>query len=177
MSMKVLLCRNVPKLGVIGDVVEVKAGYARNYLIPQGVGAHPTKANLEAIEEDKARNLAELSKKREEVESRAEAVRGKEITISARANEEGHLYGSVGPAQICAVLAEEGVFIEPEVVRLDEPIRLLDKYDVPLVFAEGVTATVHVWVVRLREEDDPDTEDAEDATGAAPDDDAPKDVE
>ena len=156
--MRVLLCKSVPELGEVGDVVEVKPGYARNYLIPQGLANRPTEENLKAVEKDKARRLAELAKRREEVEARAEVVRGREITISARANEEGHLYGSLGPAQICAALAEEGVFIEPELVHLEEPIRRPDKYDVQVVFAENVTATIHAWVVRLREEGETDAD-------------------
>ena len=150
--MKVLLRKNISKLGKIGDVVEVKPGYARNYLLPQGLGTEPTEANLRAIEADKQRYLEELAKQHAEVEARAELVQGKEITIFARANEEGHLYGSVGPAQLVAALAAEGVFIEPEYIVLDEPIRLLDKYDVTIRFTEEVTAQISVWVVRVYED-------------------------
>jgi len=149
---KVLLRTNVPGLGRIGDLVDVKPGYARNYLLPQGLAAQPTKANVRAVELDRQRYLEQLAREREQVEARAALVNGKEVTITARANEEGHLYGSVGPAQIVAALAEQELFLEPEDVALEEPIRQLDKYDVPLKFAHDVTATVHVWIVPILEE-------------------------
>jgi large subunit ribosomal protein L9 len=149
--MKVLLRKNVRKLGVIGDIVDVKNGYARNYLIPQHLGIAPTEGNIRKVEEDKARYLAELAKQREELAARAKLIDGKEVTISARANEEGHLYGSIGPAQVAAAMSETGVFIEAGEVQLPQPIRELDKYDVALELAEDITATIHVWVVPVRE--------------------------
>lgn len=145
--MKVLLNQNVSKLGEIGEVVDVKPGFARNYLLPQGLATAPTEANIRKVEERKQKYLEELARQREQLEARAAVLEGKQLTINARANEEGHLYGSVGGAQIAAVLAEEGIFIEPENVALDEPIRQLDKYDVTIRFAQDITATIHVWVV------------------------------
>jgi large subunit ribosomal protein L9 len=149
--MKVLLNQNVSKLGEIGEVVDVKPGYARNYLLPQGLATAPTEANIRKVEEQKQRYLEELARQREEIEARARVLEGKQLTIAARANEEGHLYGSVGAAQIAAALAEDGIFIQPENVVLGEPIRQLDKYDVTIRFAQEVTATIHVWVVPIRE--------------------------
>ena len=163
--MKVLLRKNVPYLGKIGDVVEVKSGYARNYLLPHGLAYQPTAANLRQVEAEKLRYLEELASQRAEIEARAALVNGKEVTISARANEEGHLYGSVGPAQIVAALAEQGQFVEAENVVLEEAIHQLDKYDVELRFGHDVTATVHVWVVPVHgepEEDEPDPAEATD---------------
>ncbi len=151
--MKLLLRENISNLGIIGDVVDVKPGYARNYLIPQGKATAPTEANIKAVEADKARYLEQLAEQRKELEIRAKAVDGKEITISSRANEEGHLYGSIGPAQIAAALAEEKVFVNAQEIVLPEPIRQLDKYDVEIRFAENVQATIHVWVVPIRDEE------------------------
>jgi large subunit ribosomal protein L9 len=150
--MKVLLRKNVPDLGRIGDVVDVRPGYARNYLLPQGLAYQPTAANLRQVEQEKQRYLEQLAHEREKVEARAQLLDGKEVTIAARANPEGHLYGSVGPAQIAAALAEQGLFVESENIALEEPIRRLDKYDVPLRFAQDVTATVSVWIVPIRGE-------------------------
>lgn len=150
--MKVLLRKPVKKLGTVGDVVNVKPGYARNYLIPRHMAVTPTTANLKVVEVEKAKHLAELAKMRGELEAKAALLRGKEVTIAVNANDEGHLYGSVGPAQIVAALAGEGVFIEADHVNLAQPIRQLDKYDVELELMETVTATIHVWVVRAREE-------------------------
>jgi len=156
--MKVLLRRNVVNLGKIGEVVEVKDGYARNYLIPQRVAVAPTEGNLKRVEAEKEEYLKELARLKSQLEAKAAVLQGKEITISARANDVGHLYGSVGPAQIVAVLAAEGIFIEPANVILGDPIRTLDKYDVRVRFGEDVTATIHVWVVRIREEGGGDAE-------------------
>lgn len=150
--MKVLLRANVPNLGMIGEVVEVKTGYARNYLLPQRLATEPTAGNLKRVEAEKAAYLANLAKIKAEIEARAKVVDGKEITIIARANEEGLLYGSVGPAQIVEALARENFSIDEKNVAMPEPIRKLDKYEVPLSFGEGVMAKVTVWVVPLREE-------------------------
>ena len=89
--MKVLLRRNVPKLGKIGEVVEVKPGYARNYLLPQRLAVEPTKGNTRQVELEKQKYLEELARIRAEIEARAKLVDGKEITIAARANQEGQL--------------------------------------------------------------------------------------
>lgn len=152
--MKVLLRRNVSKLGVIGEVVEVKGGYARNYLVPQGLAVEPTERNVKAIEDEKQAYLEELAKDRAQLEAKAQLLQGKEITLSVRANEDGRLYGSVGPARIAAVLAEEGLFVDSEYIVLDEPIHRLDKYDLKVRFSEEVSATIHLWVLPVRDEDD-----------------------
>ncbi len=150
--MKVLLRKNILKLGKIGELVEVKAGYARNYLLPQGLAVEPTKTNLRAVEIEKERYMAELAARKGEFEAKAAACQGKEITIQARANEEGHLYGSVGPAQIAAALAEQGVMVDVENVALDAPIRKIDKYDVIISFTDEISATISVWVVPIKDE-------------------------
>ncbi len=160
--MKVLLRKNVADLGKIGDLVDVKPGYGRNYLLPQGLAYKPTAANIKQVEREKEKYLAELARLRAEIEARAALVDGKEVTISARANEEGHLYGSVGPAQIVAALAEQNSFVDAENVHLPEPIRTLDKYEITLKFGEDVTASISVWVVPIHGEQD-------EADAAAPD--------
>lgn len=145
--MKVLLRQNVAKLGHIGDVVEVRPGYARNYLIPQHLAMEPSEANLKAIDAEKQAYLAVLAEQRAELEARAQLLAGKEFTLEARANVEGHLYGSVGPAQIAAAVVKEGFFVDPDNIALDEPIRKLDKYQVQVQFAEEVQVSIGVWVV------------------------------
>jgi large subunit ribosomal protein L9 len=151
--MKVLLRQNVYNLGQIGDVVDVKPGYARNYLLPQGIAFQPSEANIRKVEADKQRYLEELAKQKAELEAQAAVVNGKEVTIAARANEEGHLYGSVGPAQIAAALAEENLFVDEKSIQLPQAIRQLDKYDIEVRFNPEVTATIHVWVVPTRHSD------------------------
>ncbi len=149
--MKVLLRKRIRKLGTIGDVVDVKPGYARNYLLPHGLAIMPTAANLKRIEHEKAAYLAQLAKEKEELEARAEVLAGKEITITARANETGHLYGSIGPAQIAYALNEMDIPVSPDEIRLPEAIRQLDKYDVTVELDDDIHATIHVWIVPLHE--------------------------
>jgi len=153
--MKVLLQKNISKLGSIGQVVDVKPGYARNYLLPQGLAVQPTEANMRAIEAAKQQYLEELAKIRSELEAKAKLADGREVTIPARANEEGHLYGSIGPAQLIASLAEENVFVDPEHVVLEQPIRQVGTHEVALQFAEGILATVTVSVIQLGGQEGP----------------------
>jgi len=151
--MKVLLRQTIANLGQVGDVVEVRPGYARNYLIPNGLAVEPTEANIKAIEAARAAYLQKLREEREALELRAKEIDGKEITITARANEEGHLYGSVGQAQIAAALTDEGFPVEANNIILDEPITKLDRYEVPIRLAQDITATVKVWVVPPADDD------------------------
>lgn len=176
--MKVLLRKNVSNVGKIGDLVDVKSGYARNYLLPQGLAYQPTAANIRQVEREREKYLAELARQRAEIAARAALVDGKEVTISARANEEGHLYGSIGPAQIVAALTEQNCFVEAGNIVLPEPIRMLDKYDVSLKFAEDVTATISVWVVPIHgEADEPAPEAATEGAPESAPEDAPETAE
>ena len=152
--MRVMLRKAVPNLGTVGDIVEVKDGYARNYLLPHGLAAEPTEANLRRIEAEKRAYLEHLAKEKAAIEARAKLADGTEITIAVRANEEGHLYGSVGPAQIVEALAHENVPVEEANVLLDEPFHTLDKYEVNLGFGHDVTAKISVWVVPVHDDDD-----------------------
>ena len=161
--MKLLLCKNVSKLGIVGDVVNVSSGYARNYLIPHGVATEPTEANVRKLAE--ARALAEQERIRERglLESLAQRIEGVEITIRAKANEDGILYGSVGSKDIAAALLEEGFPIEPEQVQLDGPIRHLDTVAVTIKLAEDLDSTVKAWIVREKTDQGDDDEESREA--------------
>ena len=110
--MKLLLRRDIAKVGLAGDVIEVSEGYARNYLIPHHLAVEPTKANMKAIEEDKRLAEEERRLRRAALEEMAGRMRNVEVTIAAACNEEGHLYGSVGPREIAAALRDEGHDVE-----------------------------------------------------------------
>ncbi len=172
---KLLLRRDVPKLGHVGDVVEVNDGYARNYLLPHHLAMEPTQANLKAIEEEKQKAAAIRLERRKGLEKRAEALEGVEVTIAAAANEEGHLYGSVGPREISAALREEGYEVDTGEIQLHDPIRQLDSVMVPVVLADDLRAEVKVWVVREKaagdlEPDEADEDMDEDVTDTEDDD-------
>jgi len=152
--MKVLLCDDVKELGWLGDVVEVKTGYARNYLIPQGLGKVPTEANLKALAEEKAMRAEQRLKERSRLEAAAEAVAGAEAVIAAKANEQGHLFGSVGAGAIAENLRQQGFEVADEVVQLPQNIKQTGTTQVILKFADDLTATVSVVVVGTPETDD-----------------------
>ncbi|MBT3279672.1 MAG: 50S ribosomal protein L9 [Phycisphaerales bacterium] len=171
--MKVLLKQNVYKLGIIGDIVDVKSGYARNYLLPQHLAIAPTAENVQEVEAAKAAYLAQVAEERKSLEARLSTIEGKEATIVARANDDGNLFGSVTATMISDAFEEEGVVIKPEEIILAEPIRQVDRYDVRVVFGEDLEATVVVWVAPLKVDGFMDS--AEDAPAKeAPAADAPK---
>ncbi len=177
--MKLLLCKNIPALGIVGDIVEVSAGYARNYLLPRRLATEPTDANVRALAEARKHAEVDRERRRAELEKLAQRMNEVEITVSAKANEQGHLYGSVSAKEISAALLDEGYPIQPDQVLLDDAIRQLDTVPVDVRLAEGLTSQIKVWVVRDRTEDDDEDEEAHeearDRTGreAGEDDDGP----
>jgi large subunit ribosomal protein L9 len=145
--MKILLCEDIRGLGWLGDVVDVNAGYARNYLLPQGLAKHATDANLRAIAKDKAARAEQRELKAEKLQRVAEAVQGAEAVVAARANELGVLFGSVGPSQIAQNLREQGFEVADEDVALGEHIKNVGTTEVKLKFANEMTAIISVVVV------------------------------
>jgi len=145
--MKVLLRQDVPNLGLVGDTVEVGEGYARNFLLPQNIAVKPTPGNLKRLAEEKvARELTEKQRV-ETLKAVAVKLTGLSITVKSKANELGHLFGSVTEEHIAEALAAEGYKVAPSQVALAAPIRTLDKFRVPIKLAEGVEAEIDVWVV------------------------------
>jgi large subunit ribosomal protein L9 len=145
--MKVLLRQDVPNLGAIGEVVEVSAGYARNYLLPQHVAITPTPANLKRVDEEKVQREVAAKQRLDTLKAFAAKMAGTSVTIKAKANELGHLFGSVNVEHIVEALAGEGFKVAPDQIALAAPIRTLDKFRVPIRLAEGVEAEIDVWIV------------------------------
>jgi len=145
--MKVLLCDDVEKLGWLGDVVEVKSGYARNYLIPQGLATVPTEGNMKSLADEKARRGAERKLAREKQERVAKAVQGAEAVVAANANEQGHLFGSVTERDIAKNLRDQGFEISDTMVQLSEHIKEVGTHEVTLRIAPELLATISVVVV------------------------------
>lgn len=143
-----LLLRDIRKLGYVGDVVKVKEGYARNYLLPQRLATEPTEENMKAIETAKKSAAVERARKTREFQDVATRMKDASVTIEAAANPEGTLYGSVGPKEIAAALQAQGFGVLAEHVMLDAPIRTLDNRMVKIEFSDEVTAQAKVWVVR-----------------------------
>jgi len=149
--MKVLLCEDVKKLGWLGDVVEVNDGYARNYLLPQGIAKVATDASIRAIAEEKARRAEQRIQESKRAGEAAKTVEGAEAVVAAKANEQGVLFGSVSARQIAANLREQGFEVADEVVQLPEHIKQIGTHTVTLKFADDLTATVNVVVVPEQE--------------------------
>lgn len=157
--MKILLCEDVEKLGWLGDVVEVSVGYARNYLLPQGIGKVATETSIKAIADEKAKRAEQRIQDGKRLENAAKAVEGAEAVVAAKANEQGHLFGSVTERQIAANLREQGFEVADEVVQLSEHIKQVGKHAVTLKFADDVTVTVNVVVVP-EQESTPETDES-----------------
>lgn len=145
--MKVLLACDVDGLGWFGDVVEVAAGHARNYLLPQRLAVAATEVNLKALAEEKARRAEQRMLDRERLKKVAAAVEGAEAVLAAAANKQGVLFGSVGAGQIAANLREQGFEVTDEIVQLAERIKQVGTSQVTLKFADDLTAAVNVVVV------------------------------
>lgn len=146
-GVKVLLCEDVNEIGWLGDVVEVNAGYARNYLLPQGLAVIPTEANLRSLAEEKARRAEQRKHDRGRLEETASAVVGAEAVIAAKANEQGVLFGSVGGGEIAKNLREQGFEVADEMVQLSENIKQVGSHSITVRFAPDLTAAINVIVV------------------------------
>jgi large subunit ribosomal protein L9 len=149
-AIEVLLRRSIESLGRVGEVVRVKPGYARNYLFPRGLAVFPTEDNLRRVERDKAEEAAletERAKERAELAARVSAV---SLTVEAKANAEGHLFGSVGPRQVVDGLAAKGVSVEERQV-VFEPVKALGEYEATVRLGGDTEARVKVWVVEQLE--------------------------
>jgi large subunit ribosomal protein L9 len=156
--MKVLLCEDIKKLGWLGDIVEVNTGYARNYLLPQGLARVATEGNIRALAKEKAKRAQQRLQERRRMEKAVEAVNGAEAVLAARANEQGVLFGSVTETMIAANLRAQGFEVADEIVKLPEHIKQLGTHTVTLRFAEDLTATVKVVVVPEQVEERPGEE-------------------
>lgn len=145
--MKVLLCEDVKNLGWLGDIVEVNTGYARNYLLPQGLAKAATKANIRTLAKEKAKHAEQRVREHKRLEEAAGAVEGAEAVLAAKANEQGVLFGSVGASEIAANLREQGYAVADEFVQMEENIKHVGSSQVTLKFGKDLAATVTVVVV------------------------------
>jgi large subunit ribosomal protein L9 len=154
-GIELLLIQSVEHLGHQGDVVEVKSGYAKNYLLPQGLAAFATDHHKRMVEKHRAR-LLELEKVRHsKLQALAEEMSKQSITIEANANDEGHLYGSVGAAEIVSALKRQNITLQPEQVRLTGPLKELGLYTVKIHLGQEIEGEVKVWVVPAVSDDAP----------------------
>jgi large subunit ribosomal protein L9 len=146
-GIELLLVQSVDKLGKQGDVVEVKPGYANNYLLPQGLATVATQHHKRMVDKHRAR-LLEIQKKRlAGLQAVADQLRRESITIEANANDEGHLYGSVGAPDIVKALKAENITLTADQIILQGPLKELGLYTVKVNLGQEVETELKVWVV------------------------------
>ncbi|MGA2583649.1 MAG: 50S ribosomal protein L9 [Tepidisphaeraceae bacterium] len=145
-NIKLLLNESVKNVGKVGDIVEVSPGYARNYLVPKGLAVKPTAGNVKKIE---ARRL-EIERLEQEKRSHQAAIiaklAGVEVTLERKANEQGHLFGSVSATDISKALKAQGYEVNPDDVLLPGKLDRIDTYTVRIKFVEDLATDLKVWV-------------------------------
>lgn len=146
--MKVILRQEHEKLGKVGDIVEVKDGYARNYLIPRNIAYRATPGAMAALEEEKKQAERRRNKELKNAERLAAELEKVSITVQMKVGEDDKLFGSVTSQMIADALKEKGFTIDKRIIDLQEPIKALGIYPVEIKLHQNVSAKVKVWVVR-----------------------------
>ena len=150
--MELILKKTVDTLGEEGDIVKVKSGYARNYLIPRKLAVVASKTNRTLLEQEKATIAARREKQRQESETLSKKIAGTTVTIQHRVGEEEKLFGSVTAADIAEKLAELDIHVEKKNILLVEPIKTLGNVSVPIKVGYQLTTEITVSVVPLESE-------------------------
>ena len=144
---QILLTQAVPHVGQAGDLVKVRPGFARNYLMPKGLATFATPHNLRIVEKHRQRLRALEEARRADLMNLAAQIAQRSLTIEANANAEGHLYGSVGADQIAAALRAANFPIESDHVRIEGPLKELGLYTIRLHLGQDIDTEVKLWVV------------------------------
>lgn len=148
---ELLLTENVENLGIVGDVVNVRSGYARNYLLPHGVGVRPTSSAKRALAEKRAQVEREMAALRIELEELNKKLHNFEVTIERSCNDQGHLYGSVTQRDIVVALHEEGFNkVRERHIRIGTAIKRVDSYQIPVQLDDDLKSEIKLWVVADR---------------------------
>ncbi len=146
--MEVILRETIAKLGRAGQVVRVKDGYARNFLIPKGLAYQATAGNKKRVEAEAVRRAQRSATERSDADVLAERLKDLSIEFTVKAGEGDKLFGSITSADISAQLAERGYAIDKRSIELEEPIKMIGIYSVPIRLHSEVKAEVRVWVVK-----------------------------
>jgi large subunit ribosomal protein L9 len=146
----VILRQDIDTLGATGEIVTVKPGYARNYLLPRGFAYEATRANLRQLEEDRSRAEARAKRDYLEARRRASKLEGMSLTFHAKAGEESKLFGSITSGDIADRIREQGIDFELDRrwIELEEPIKALGVYSVPVRLHADVRPEIKVWVIK-----------------------------
>lgn len=152
--MQIILLERVPKLGQMGEVVNVKPGYARNFLIPHGKALRATKASIADFEKRREQLEAHNLERKQDAQAMAAKVAGQMVTLLRQASETSQLYGSVNPRDVAVAFTESGITLERQQVRLDQPLKTLGLHDVTVALHPEVEVTVKVNIARSLAEAD-----------------------
>lgn len=147
MKTRLILREDMPELGHVGDVIEVSVGYARNFLVPRGKAYPYSEDGMRRIEKAKTEADERRVAMAKEFEAMAQRLEGVQLTFEERTGEEGKLFGAVNAKRIADGLAEQGLGLAENQVRLAEPIRTVGEYEVPIHVHGDLSAQIKVWVV------------------------------
>jgi large subunit ribosomal protein L9 len=164
--MKVLLTQTIERTGIVGDVLDVSDGFARNYLLPKGLAVQPTEGNIKRLESARKEYEAKMKLLRAEKEALLAKLTGFEVTLIRNANDEGHLFGSVSRRDIAEEIQKGGFAVTADEVKLDEPLRRVDTYTVAVHLAADLKTEIKVWVVREKKAEEAPAEKKEAAAEA-----------
>ena len=160
-QIELLLLETIDNLGIVGDVVKVKPGYARNYLLPHGLAEAPSEEKIKELSARRAEVEAELKQLRSEQEALIEKLAAVELTLERSSNESGLLFGGVSQHDISEALKAEGFAVEDRHVRIGEKINRLDTYDIPIQVSKELKCEIKLWVVSDKPQEELEAEAAE----------------
>ena len=146
--MKVILREDVPGVGSAGQTVEVKSGYGRNFLLPRHLAIPATKANVKSIDTLRQQQDVRVRKARRAAESIKDKLEKLSLSAEVLVGEEDKVFGSVTNADIAELIEKEGVTIDKKAIQLEQPLKALGVYTIPIKVAKDVTADVKVWIVK-----------------------------
>ena len=146
--MKVILTKDHETLGEAGETVKVKDGYARNYLIPRNLGLAATKANTKIFEESKKQKNVQLDRDKDKAETLAAEISKVSLTASVQVGEDDKVFGAITSQDISSLLSEKGFTVDKRDIILEEPIKALGIYNVPIKVLNEVKAEIKLWVIK-----------------------------
>ena len=145
-TVKLLLKESIKNVGRVGDIVEVSPGYARNYLLPRDLAVQPTPNNVKKVEARRKEIERQERERRDQQAALIKQLEGVEVTLERRANEQGHLFGSVTATDIAKALQGQNFNVNPDDVNLPGKLDRIDTFQVQIKFAEDLLADIKVWV-------------------------------
>ena len=146
--MDVILLDNISNLGNVGDIIKVKPGYARNFLFPKGLAVRSSKRNIALANERKNTIQAQLNREKEVNEKLINSLKNIELSIEVEVGEEDRLFGSVTNLDVHKALSEKGIHIDKQNINLENPIKSLGVYDIPVKVASSMVQEIKVYVIK-----------------------------